>query len=246
MTSLRYDESDTGGPSRPEAGRTPVRLAELRAVPPPYCYDYPRPAVTVDLAVFVLAVDGLRVLLVRRGRDPFAGRWALPGGFLEMDEPIEAGARRELKEETGLDAVGPVHLLGVYGDPGRDPRGRTISLAHAAAIRGGTPGVAGGDDASEAAWRLARAGGGPLAFDHDAILGHALRWLGDGVRSGTTGLDLLPDEFDEADVRRMYLALFDTTGGASHWLRRMEKAGLVEPREGSGRLYHAVKPGSAG
>jgi 8-oxo-dGTP diphosphatase len=215
-------------------------------MPPPYCYDYPRPAVTVDLAVFGLAVDGLRVLLIRRGHEPFAGRWALPGGFLEMDEPIEAGARRELREETGFDANGPVHFLGAYGDPERDPRGRTISLAHAAVIREIPPGVAGGDDASEAAWRLARGGGGSLAFDHDAILADALRWLGDGVRSGNLGLDLLPEEFDEADVRRMYRALFDTIGGASHWLRRMEKAGLVEPREGSGRLYHAAKPGLVG
>jgi 8-oxo-dGTP diphosphatase len=208
-------------------------------MPPPYCYDYPRPAVTVDLAILALTPDGLRVLLIRRKHDPFAGRWALPGGFLEIDEPIEQGARRELKEETGFDAAGPIHFLGAYGDPGRDPRGRTISLAHAAVIREIAPGVAGLDDASEAAWRLAKKAGEPLAFDHDAMLQDALRWLGDGVRAGKLGLDLLPEEFEEADVRAMYRALFGTTAGASQWLRKMEKAGLVEPREGSGRLYHA-------
>ena len=207
---------------------------------PPYCYDHPRPAVTVDLAIFALSGDELRVLLIRRKHDPYAGSWALPGGFLEIDEAIEDGARRELKEETGLDANGPLAFLGAYGDPKRDPRGRTISLAHAAVIRGMPPDVAGGDDAEDAAWRLARAGG-PLAFDHESMLEKALGWLTSGVRSGNLGLDLLPEEFEEAEVRGLYRSLFDSTAGASHWLRRMEKAGLVEPRDGSGKLYHAVK-----
>jgi 8-oxo-dGTP diphosphatase len=215
-------------------------------MPPPYCYDYPRPAVTVDLAVLALSGDGLRVLLIRRKHDPFAGRWGLPGGFLEIDEPIEAGARRELREETGLDVAGPIAFLGAYGDPSRDPRGRTISMAHAAVIRDIPAGVAGGDDASEAAWKLAKGGGEPLAFDHDAILSQALRWLADGVRSDGLGLGLLPEEFDEAEVRGMYRTLFGTTSGSSHWLRRMEKSGLIEPREGSRRLYHAVRTGHVG
>src|SRR4051812_6751419 len=96
-------------------------------MPAPYCYDYPRPAVTTDVVVFCSG----RVLLVRRKNDPFAGRLAFPGGFLDIDEPIEACARRELKEETGLDlAAHPFTPLGVYGAPGRDPRGRTISVVY--------------------------------------------------------------------------------------------------------------------
>src|SRR5689334_8829310 len=121
-------------------------------MPGPYCYEYPRPAVTVDLVVFALEGQGLRTLLIRRGKDPFAGRWALPGGFLDIDEPIEAAARREFREETGLDAPEVVEFLGAFGDPGRDPRGRTISLAHVAALRGPVPPPTGGDDASAAAW----------------------------------------------------------------------------------------------
>jgi 8-oxo-dGTP diphosphatase len=205
-----------------------------------YCYDYPRPAVTVDLAVFALAGDELRVLLIRRKHDPFAGSWALPGGFLEIDESIEAGARRELKEETGYDATGPIAFLGAYGDPTRDPRGRTISLAHAAVIRGIAADVAGGDDAAEAAWRLAKEGG-PLAFDHDSMLQQALKWVAQGVRTGTLGLDLLPEEFDEGEVKGLFRAVFKSPAGFNHWFRRMEKTGLIEPRAGSGLLYHAVR-----
>jgi 8-oxo-dGTP diphosphatase len=148
-------------------------------MPPPYCYDYPRPAVTVDLVALCRDGDRLKVLLIRRKHDPFAGRWALPGGFLDLDEPIEDAARRELKEETGLE-VGEVALLGVYGDPGRDPRGRTISLVYFAQVPDPPPSPTGGDDAAEAAWLdvsdPARTGG--LAFDHDRILGDAIRQVG--------------------------------------------------------------------
>ena len=208
-------------------------------MPPPYCYDYPRPAVTVDLAIFALSGDGLRVLLIRRKHPPFEGQWALPGGFLEIDEPVEDGARRELREETGFEATGPIAFLGAFGDPKRDPRGRTISLAHAAVVRAAHSEVAGGDDASEAAWRIVRATG-RLAFDHDAILAKALEWLASGVRKGNLGLDLLPEEFEESEIKGMFRSICQSPVGAGHWLRRMEKAGLVEPRVGSGRLFHAV------
>jgi 8-oxo-dGTP diphosphatase len=148
-----------------------------------YCYRYPRPAVTIDLAVLALDGDQLRVLLIRRKKEPFAGRWALPGGFLDIDEPVEAGARRELREETGLDVAGPVEFLGVYADPGRDPRGRTITLAHALVTRGPLPIVAGGDDAEDAAW-LDPKQPLALAFDHDKILADALAWVRRRVAEG--------------------------------------------------------------
>jgi 8-oxo-dGTP diphosphatase len=105
----------------------------------PYCYDYPRPAVTVDLVVFALADDGLRMLLIRRKHDPFAGKLAIPGGFLNMDEPVETAARRELHEETGLADVGQLGFLGYFDAPNRDPRGRTISFAFVATIPGPPP-----------------------------------------------------------------------------------------------------------
>lgn len=144
----------------------------------PYCYDYPRPAVTVDLIAFARQGDAWRVLLVRRGHEPFAGKLALPGGFLDMNELAEDGARRELFEETGLEHPGAITFLGYYDDPNRDPRGRTIGLAFVAILDGPPPTVAGGDDAAEALWIAP----GPiepaaLAFDHTRILADARGWL---------------------------------------------------------------------
>src|SRR5690242_1603604 len=98
-----------------------------------YCYEYPRPAVTVDI-VIVTRERRPRVLLIRRKHDPFAGVWAIPGGFVDMDESLEAAARRELREETGVE-VAELEQLHAFGDPGRDPRGRTIAVAYLARVR---------------------------------------------------------------------------------------------------------------
>ena len=150
-----------------------------------YCYEYPRPAVTVDMVVLAHRDDEVVALLVKRGRDPFAGSWAVPGGFLEIDEEIEVGVRRELREETGLDLWVPITFLGIFGAPGRDPRGRTISLVYVAYLPGDPPAVYGDDDAADAQWRPAHPGDPdtPLAFDHDEIIQKGLDWLNglDGV-----------------------------------------------------------------
>lgn len=135
--------------------------------PKPYAYDYPRPAVTVDV-VLVSREDEPRVLLIRRKKDPYAGRWAIPGGFLEMEEPLEAGARRELREETGLE-VGPLEQLHTFGAPDRDPRGRTISVVYLGRADPAHTAPRAGDDAAEVAWHSLRQPP-PLAFDHDRVL----------------------------------------------------------------------------
>lgn len=121
--------------------------------------------------------SGPEVLLIRRGREPFAGAWALPGGFIEPFERPEDAARRELVEETGLVLTQPFALVGVYGERGRDPRGWTVSAAYAVWIDGDTPPVLGGDDAEEARWF--RVDALPeLAFDHGVIAADALALLG--------------------------------------------------------------------
>jgi 8-oxo-dGTP diphosphatase len=207
-------------------------------MPAPYCYEYPRPAVTVDLAALARSNDGLRVLLIRRKHDPFAGRWALPGGFLEIDEPIDDAARRELKEETGLEVAGSISFLGVFGDPGRDPRGRTISIAYLAILQGLPPGVAGADDAEEAAW-LDPWEVKELAFDHGEILHRALLRLAATLANSEVALNLLPAEFDLGEVRR----LFDEAREAHlvttppRWLEREIRMKTIEPVPGRPGWY---------
>jgi 8-oxo-dGTP diphosphatase len=129
-------------------------------------YDYPRPSVTADTAVFRGPSSSRELLLVHRADEPFKGMWALPGGFVEEDEPLERCARRELAEETGLRPAGEFLHVGAYGDPGRDPRGWTVTILYAVVLSPGEPdAVAGGDDAAEAAWHPV-ASLPPLAFDH--------------------------------------------------------------------------------
>ncbi len=132
-----------------------------------YCYEYPRPAVTVDV-VIISRERTPRVLLVRRKNEPYAGRWAVPGGFVDMDESLEAAARRELAEETGVRA-GRLEQLHTFGDPGRDPRGRTISVAYLARVDARRVKPVAADDAAEVGWhRLDRLP--ELAFDHADML----------------------------------------------------------------------------
>jgi len=139
-----------------------------------YTYTYPRPAVTVDV-VIVTRQRRARVLLIQRKHEPFAGMWAIPGGFVDMDEPLETAARRELLEETGIQ---PDHLeqLHTFGDPGRDPRGRTISVVYLAQMDAAKVKPAAADDAAEVGWH--DLGQLPaLAFDHTQILEFARRKL---------------------------------------------------------------------
>ena len=143
------------------------------AMAPPYVYDYPMPAVGCD-AVVLSTIDGREhVLLIRRGRDPFAGMWALPGGFLEPDETTEAGARRELLEETGLVAA-DMTLLGVLSTPGRDPRGWVLSVAYMTRLDRALPVAA--DDAEAVDW-FPLDDLPPTAFDHAEAIAMAVRAL---------------------------------------------------------------------
>jgi 8-oxo-dGTP diphosphatase len=132
-----------------------------------YNYSFPRPALTVDIVVFRLSGNDPEVLLIKRGNEPFKGRWALPGGFVDKDEPLEMAAARELEEETGLKDV-LLTQMHAFGKPGRDPRGHTVSVAYVGYLPSGALAKA-GDDADETAWFKPDALP-ETAFDHREII----------------------------------------------------------------------------
>lgn len=121
----------------------------------PYTYPYPRPAVTCDVVAFTMRADDLAVLLIRRKDEPYKGCWALPGGFVDENESLERAAARELHEETGLSGV-RLEQLGAFGDPGRDPRGHTVTVGYVTFLMT-EPQIAAGDDATAAEWKSFRA-----------------------------------------------------------------------------------------
>jgi len=134
----------------------------------PFTYDYPHPAVAADVALFRNRGGKLELLLIQRGHEPFVGRWALPGGFVNIDEDLEPAARRELREETGL-AAGELRQLQTFGRPGRDPRERVITVVFIGYAAEPDAAAIGGDDAADARWFQLDALP-DLAFDHAEII----------------------------------------------------------------------------
>ena len=134
-----------------------------------YIYDWPRPMVTVDAVVFDLSEGRTRVLLINRGKDPYKGKWAVPGGFIEIEEELEDAVVRELSEETGLTGV-QLEQMRTFGKCGRDPRGRQISIAFTGIVTEGQDKISAGDDAAEAQWFDIKNLPEDLAFDHDEMI----------------------------------------------------------------------------
>ncbi|MFE2045365.1 NUDIX domain-containing protein [Streptomyces sp. NPDC059477] len=194
-------------------------------------------AVTVDLAVLTLRADGLRVLLVERGQEPYAGCWALPGGFVLPRESAEAAARRELAEETGLADVSGLHLeqLRTYSEPGRDPRMRVVSVAFAALLPE-PPEPHGGGDAAQARW-VPYADAGPLAFDHDRILADAHERVGAKLEYTCLATAFCPPEFTLGELQRVYESVWGTPLDRPNFRRKvLATPGFVAPVPGAARL----------
>jgi len=164
--------------------------------------DYPQPSVTVDLVIFTIAEDDLKVLLIRRGQEPFKGRWALPGGFVDIDESLERAAARELQEEVGVTNV-YLEQLYTFGDPKRDPRGRVISVSYFALVDAERQRIVAASDAAEAQWHSVF-DTPKLAFDHAKILDYAVWRLRNKIEWTTVGYELLPKKFTLSELQRVY------------------------------------------
>jgi 8-oxo-dGTP diphosphatase len=189
-------------------------------------------SVTVDLVLLTIRQGELQVLLIRRGIEPYLGRWALPGGFVRADEGLEEAAARELREETGLDpSAGHLEQLATYGAPGRDPRGRVVTVAYLALLPD-LPAPTAGSDAAGASWQPAE--GAALAFDHDRI-------LADGVERARAKLEytplataFCPPEFTVAELRAVYETVWRTRLDPRNFHRKVTGAdGFVEPTGGT-------------
>ncbi|MCP2248327.1 NUDIX hydrolase [Lentzea aerocolonigenes] len=193
--------------------------------------DFPPFAVTVDLVVLTVRSDALCALLVRRGEAPYRGRWALPGGFVQVDESVDAAAVRELAEETGVSGL---HLeqLGTYGEPRRDPRMRVVSVAYLA-LAPDLPVPVAGTDAAAASW-VPVSEVGALAFDHARI-------LADGVERARAKLEYTPlgtafcsAEFTVAELRRVYEIVWGVSLDPRNFHRKVTGVeGLLVPTGGS-------------
>lgn len=179
----------------------------------------PKMHVTTDaVAVNCLPREGLRIALIQRRNEPFRGFSALPGGFVELDEDLPQACARELHEETGLRPSAMVQV-GAWGDPGRDPRGRTVSVVYLAVVRAGEDSAIAGDDAAAVSWHAANALP-PLAFDHETIISTAIARLKVLVMSTHLALAFLPDHFHAADLQAGLLALVPPAA-AQHVRRRL-------------------------
>jgi 8-oxo-dGTP diphosphatase len=187
--------------------------------------EYPRPALTVDCVVFGLDDEDLKVLLVQRDVEPFSGRWALPGGFVRLDETLEEAARRELEEETGVRQVF-LEQLYTFGTIDRDPRERVVSVAYYALAKLSDHRIKAATDARDAAW-FAVSDVPALAFDHDHILGVALERLKAKVRYQPIGFELLPPKFTLTQLQRLYETVLERPLDKRNFRKKILGMGLL-------------------
>ncbi len=194
-----------------------------------YTYQYPRGALTVDCVVFGFDGGGLKVLLIKRGIAPFKGEWALPGGFVKVEESLDEAARRELQEETGLERVF-LEQLYTFGEPGRDPRERVVSVAYFALVRPEVYQMRAATDADDAQWfdldELPR-----LAFDHPEIVEMAHQRLRGKLRYEPIGFELLAEKFSLSQLQYLYEAVLGVPLDKRNFRKKVQSYDLLIPLE---------------
>jgi 8-oxo-dGTP diphosphatase len=192
-----------------------------------YTYSHPRPSVTVDCVVFGLDLEAadLKILLIQRKKDPFAGDWAFPGGFVEEGETLEESAKRELQEETGISRL-YLEQLYTFGDPGRDPRGHTVTVAYYALVKLSDHAPKAADDAKAVDW-FSVSKPPKLAFDHAKILKVALERLRAKVRYQPIGFELLPAKFTLSQLQRLYEIVLERPLDKRNFRKKILGMGLL-------------------
>ncbi|HMC64390.1 MAG TPA: NUDIX domain-containing protein [Gemmataceae bacterium] len=213
-------------------------------------YEWPRPAVTVDIAVFTVAgtLQGLRlqVLLIQRNQGPFRGHWALPGGFVHENEDLLDAAKRELAEETGLRDV-YLEQVQTVGMPGRDPRGHVVTVVHVALVAADRHQLAATGDARAARWFDVSALP-PLAFDHGQLLQLTLKHLRRRLGETPACFELLPAQFTLSELQSLCETILDRPLDRRNFRRKVQELKILAPvrgtrREGAhrpARLYRFV------
>jgi 8-oxo-dGTP diphosphatase len=200
---------------------------------------------TVDIVIFTIEQGALKVLLVKRGIEPFAGQYAIPGGFVLENESLDQAAMRELREETG---VADVYLEQLYsfGDPKRDPRGRVITVAYYALISAEHSQLRAGSDVAAAAWFAVDAVP-DLAFDHPKIVAYAVERLRNKLEYTTVGFQLLPEKFSLSELQEVYQAILGKKLDKRNFRRKLALLKILKPtseyrRDGRkpARLYRFV------
>jgi len=191
-----------------------------------FTYKHPHPAVTVDGVVFGFDDADLKLLLVKRKVEPFKGQWALPGGFVTLNEGLEDAVRRELVEETGITRL-YLEQLFTFGDPNRDPRERVISIAYYALVKLADHQVRAASDALEVAW-FPVAEPPKLAFDHERIVDVALRRLKAKVRYEPIGFELLPEKFTLGELQRLYEVVLEQALDKRNFRKKILGTELLE------------------
>jgi 8-oxo-dGTP diphosphatase len=191
-----------------------------------FTYEYPRAAVTVDCVVFGLDDEDLKVLLIRRDLPPFEDKWALPGGFVRLNETLDEAARRELQEETSLERV-YLEQLYTFGGIDRDPRERVITVAYYALVRLSDHRVQAATDARDAVW-FAMDDLPPLAFDHDQILETAHQRLQGKVRYQPIGFELLPPKFTLTQLQKLYEIVLGRVLDKRNFRKKIQGMGILE------------------
>lgn len=215
-----------------------------------YSYQHPHPAVTTDIVIFTIQAEELKVLLIQRAGDPYQGKWALPGGFIEIDEDLEHAAARELEEETGVTGV-YLEQLYTFGRPNRDPRERVITVAYYALVPIDRLHIRAASDAKQVDWfpchHLPE-----LAFDHKHIIDMAHQRLASKLDYSTIALQFMPEKFTLGELQKVYEIILNEDLDKRNFRKRVQSFKCIEStgeerRNGNhrpARLYKLTAPGT--